>query len=48
MLPLCPWHHQGDIGVHKLGEATFWTIHGIEPLALAARLYAESRAGGMP
>lgn len=45
---LCHAHHQGDAGVHKLGERAFWALHGIDPLALAARLWAESRGNPMP
>lgn len=47
-VPLCREHHQGNTGVHRFGEAQFWLQHGIAPLALAARLWAESHAGGMP
>lgn len=48
-VPLCgAWHHQGDLGVHKIGEEAFWSIHGIDPLALAAKLWAASHGSEMP
>lgn len=47
-VPLCPEHHQGDTGVHKLGEAAFWKSHGIDPLMLAVKLCLESSEGEMP
>lgn len=47
-LPLCAEHHQGDTGVHKRGEITFWMLRGIVPLVLAARLWAESHGEAMP
>lgn len=46
--PLCVEHHQGDTGVHKLGEAAFWPALGIDPLALAAELWRQSHGGEMP
>lgn len=45
---LCHEHHQGDTGVHNLGERAFWRALKIDPLALAARLWIESHAGEMP
>lgn len=47
-VPLCAEHHQGDTGVHKVGEAAFWSALGIDALALAGRLRAEFERGGMP
>lgn len=48
-VPLCHEHHQGDTGVEAIGERKFWPMHGIDPLAFAARLWRESHApGGMP
>ncbi len=47
-VPACAEHHQGDSGVHKIGERRFWSVLGIDPIKLAARLWAESRAGEMP
>jgi hypothetical protein len=41
--PLCPQHHRlADDSQHSGNERLFWTRHGIDPLALAARLYAVS------
>lgn len=45
---LCHEHHQGDTGVHKLGERAFWRALGIDPLALAARLWVESHGEELP
>lgn len=47
-VPLCKAHHQGDAGVEAIGERKFWPALGIDPLALAAKLWAESHAGAMP
>lgn len=47
-VPLCSDHHQGNAGVHRHGEAAFWPGHGIDPLALAARLWRESHGEPMP
>lgn len=41
-VPLCGWHHRdGPEAQHRGGEAAFWTRVGIDPFALAARLYEE-------
>lgn len=48
-VPLCHEHHQGNTGVHARGdEDAWWASHGIDPIALAARLWAESHGGQMP
>lgn len=47
-IPACWEHHQGDTGVHKIGERAFWRALGVDPLALAARLWAESHGKEMP
>ncbi|MEH2508654.1 hypothetical protein V1291_000008 [Nitrobacteraceae bacterium AZCC 1564] len=43
-VPLCHYHHQsGTLAQHKVGEETFWReIHGLNPFAIAARLWTES------
>ncbi|MGY3607627.1 MULTISPECIES: DUF968 domain-containing protein [unclassified Bradyrhizobium] len=43
-VPLCHYHHQsGALAQHKIGEERFWReVHGINPFALAAKLWAES------
>jgi hypothetical protein len=40
---LCPQHHRlADDSQHSEGERAWWAGHNIDPLALAARLYAVS------
>ena len=47
-VPVCKAHHQGVGGIHHFGrESVWWRGVGVDPLALAARLWAESRAGGV-
>lgn len=46
-VPLCPRHHQHDYGlssVERLSHAGFFRVHGIDLLAEADRLWAESEA----
>lgn len=38
-VPLCSEHHRKQ---HERGETTFWKEHGIDPLKLAAELWAKS------
>lgn len=48
-VPVCRAHHQGVGGIHHYGrEWKWWADIGIDPLALAARLWAEFEAGEMP
>ncbi len=49
-VPMCVADHRGQRGVHQwpTGEDGFWEFHRIDGDALAARLWAESRNGGMP
>lgn len=43
MAPLCPDHHQyGTDAVHRIGHMGFYRTHGIDLLAEARRLEAES------
>lgn len=49
--PLCPVHHQAvfdhasmPVSVERLGHQGFYQEHGIDLLALAERLWAESEA----
>lgn len=38
--PLCARHHQEDQEAqHRIGEAAFWSKHGIDPFALALALW---------
>lgn len=39
-VPLCWDHHTGPAGVHRVGERAFWPAHGIDPLAVAERMWA--------
>jgi len=45
-VPLCRWTHHSATsaaGVHSVGdEAAWWRAHGIDPLAVANDLWAES------
>lgn len=45
-VPLCRWSHHSatsTAGVHHIGdERAFWAGHGIDPVTIAARLWAES------
>lgn len=42
-LPLCPDCHARAPGAqHRIGEVPFWTALGLDPLAIAARLFAVS------
>jgi hypothetical protein len=42
-VPLCLRHHLGQGGVHTYGrEGAWWAAHGVDPVKLAARLWAES------
>jgi hypothetical protein len=52
-VPVCHRHHQGQGGIHHSGhqavaEWAWWARIGIDPLALAERLWAESHAWVMP
>ena len=39
-LPLCQWHHlDAPDAQHKQNEEEFWASWGIDPLAVAARLW---------
>lgn len=41
--PLCEYHHRtGILAQHKMGEEDFWKMRGIDPFALALRLFEES------
>ena len=41
--PLCNWHHvSGPKAQHKMNEAAFWRMHGLDPFAIALRLWHES------
>lgn len=42
--PLCHYHHQsGTLAQHRIGEEAFWReVHGIDPFAIAERLWIES------
>ena len=45
-VPLCSVHHDA---VHRTGdERRWWARQAIDPLAMAARLWASSLAGGLP
>lgn len=37
LLPLCRTHHDEQ---HRVGETTFWSSLGIDPMDIAARLWA--------
>jgi hypothetical protein len=40
--PLCSWCHRDDPqSQHNIGEKDFWVRLGIDPFALAIKLYAE-------
>lgn len=42
-LPLCRACHTADKAAqHRVGEVAFWSALGLDPLAIAARLYADS------
>ena len=42
-VPLCLRHHLGDGGVHTGGrEGPWWAAYGVDPIKLAASLWAES------
>lgn len=41
-VPLCHDDHTGPEGQHASGERAWWVSKGIDPLALAASLYAVS------
>jgi hypothetical protein len=47
VVPLCPEHHQGNSGVHGLGEKGFYTRYKLSELDLLAMtleaLYSSSR-----
>lgn len=46
-VPLCGWHHrEAPDAQHKGNEQEFWARLGLDPLAIAARLYAIG--GGRP
>lgn len=48
-VPVCQPHHQGVEGIHHYGhESKWWRDIGVDPLALAAQLWAESHGGPMP
>ncbi|MDB5618535.1 hypothetical protein [Tardiphaga sp.] len=41
--PLCDYHHRtGTLAQHKMGEKDFWELMGLNPFAIAARLWVES------
>jgi hypothetical protein len=43
--PLCGYHHRtGTLAQHKMGEKDFWELMGLNPFAIAARLWVESGA----
>jgi hypothetical protein len=45
--PLCVWcHRAGMESQHALGEEQFWKLAGINPFALAIKLYAEFGGAG--
>jgi hypothetical protein len=40
---LCDYHHRtGTLAQHKMGEQDFWQLMGVNPFAIAARLWIES------
>lgn len=41
-VPLCDHHHDEQ---HRIGETTFWKTYKIDPLKVAARLWALSPYG---
>jgi len=44
-VPMCRFHHQsGQHSIHRLGPEAFWTLHGLDPDAIIARLNAEYEA----
>ena len=44
-VPLCDYHHRTGIDAqHIVGEKLFWKLRGIDPFALASRLWVESGA----
>ena len=44
-VPLCARHHQEDQEAqHRIGEAAFWSKHGIDPFALALALWCTTAA----
>ena len=39
-VPLCRHHHQDDAQAqHRIGEESFWALHGIDPFVLALALW---------
>lgn len=47
--PLCAGHHRlNSDAQHRVNERGFWGARGIDPLALAVRLYAEYQRRGAP
>jgi hypothetical protein len=47
--PLCSiCHLDGPDAQHKVGERKFWQRVGIDPFAVAMKLYAEFRPNGFP
>ena len=47
-VPLNAWCHRGP-GQQHSGEAEFWRLKGLDPFAIAERLYAEFGGdGGQP
>lgn len=46
-VPVCQAHHQGQGGIHHFGDEEVWFMGiGIDPLALAADLWATSPVNG--
>lgn len=44
-VPLCPYHHREGIDAqHKSNETEWWKLTGLNPWAIAARLWIESGA----
>ncbi len=44
-VPLCAYHHRtGADSQHVVGEKTFWQLRGIDPFALALKLWEQSGA----
>lgn len=40
---LCAYHHRtGKLAQHNMGEADFWSLMGLNPFAIADRLWIES------
>lgn len=40
-VPLCNSHHTGNLGIHRIGEKTFWSFHCINPMREALKLINE-------